>query len=133
MDVKTIIIKYQLVEIEKNGHQGVQPLKGSPTAAEIEFIRSHKAEIITILDAKKFNPTGPTAATAAMVAYRKVAKAEAEYRQAERNEESAQHTIAARNAYEQALSDWQAQYPEEAAKSSKVHYNDGATNNPWNL
>ena len=64
---------------------------------------------------------------------RKVAEAEGKYRQTERNDNgSVVNIIAARDAYEQALRDWQAQYPEEAAKSHTVNYNDGATNNPWN-
>ena len=131
MDVKTIINKYGLVKIEKGGRQGVQPLKGNPTAADIEFIRAHKDEIIAILDANKVDLSAVTK-TAADVAYAKVAAAEVKYRQAERNEESAQYTIAARDAYLAALREWQAQYPEEAAKSTTTHYNDAPTN-PWNI
>ena len=131
MDAKTIINKYGLVKIEKGGRQGVQPLKGSPTAADIEFIRSHKAEIISILDANKIN-LSTQSLSAAAIAYEKVSTAEAKYRKAERKEESAQDTINARNEYFAALREWQAQYPDEAAKSTKTHYND-AQSDPWNI
>lgn len=134
MDVETIINKYRLIKVEKNGRQGVQPLIGRISKADADYILSHKDEIMSALDARRAQAKKAAAAptrTAALIAYEKVAAAEAKYRQAERNDnDSVANIIAARDAYEKALREWQAQYPEEAAKSTKVHYND-APADPW--
>lgn len=129
MDTTGMIRKYGLKTIERNGKTGVQPSFGKPTTAEIEYIKANMAEIVSALTAPA-KPQEPIAFTAADIARRSVDALECKYRQLERNGDTAA-AIAARNAYNAALAEWQKQYPTEAAKSSSIRYNDGATNNLW--
>ncbi len=130
MTAEQIIRKYGLKIIERNGKTGVQPTSGKPTANDIAYIKANMAEIIATLTAWA-KPQEPITLSAAEIARRSVDALEAKYRQLERNGDTAE-AITARNAYTVALTEWQTQYPAEAAKSHTVRYNDGATNNPWN-
>lgn len=133
MDTETIINKYHLIKIEKNGRQGVQPLIGKITKADADYILNHKEEIMSALEARnaqKFNQA--IAPSAGLIAYRKVAEAEAKYRQAELNDGGdVANIIIARDAYEKALSEWQDEWQEHKLLS-KVHYNDAPVD-PWNI
>jgi hypothetical protein len=125
MDTAKIISKYGLKTIERNGKTGVQPMHGKPTAADLEYIKAHMAEIIEALAPK---PQAPIHFSDAEIARRSVDALEGKYRQLGRNGDTAA-AIAARNAYNAALAEWTKQYP--TAVATTVRYNDGATNNPW--
>lgn len=129
MITEQIIRKYGLKTIERNGKTGVQPSFGKPTASDIEYIKAHMAEIVETITACA-KPQQPINFSDAEIARRSVDTLEGQYRQLERNGDTAA-AITARNAYNAALSEWQKQYPTEAAKSQTVRYNDGATNNSW--
>jgi hypothetical protein len=98
------------------------------TAADIDYIRSHKDEITAALTAPK--QTAAAILTAADLAYVKVSDAEYVYHQAERNANSNTEIITARNAYFAALAEWQKAYPEAASKKN-ITTNDYPTD-PWN-
>lgn len=129
MNTETIIKKYGLKLVEKDGRKGVAPSFGKMTAADVDYIRSHKDEITTALTAPKQTITAKL--TAADLAYVKVTDAEYAYRQTERNADSNTEIIAARDAYFAALAEWQNSYPEAAAKKNLTI--SGYPTNPWNI
>jgi hypothetical protein len=65
-------------------------------------------------------------------AWENVSKLETVYRRLVNRNDSNVDVIEAQGAYETALDDFAAKYPQSIyIKSTRVHYNDGATNNPW--
>jgi hypothetical protein len=65
-------------------------------------------------------------------AFQAVCGLEAAYKKLVDRSDSNAAIINAQAAYEQALNEFVAQYPNsDYIKSNRVHYNDGATNNPW--
>jgi len=130
MNAETIIKKYGLKLVEKDGRKGVAPSFGKVTAADVDYIRSHKDEITAALTAPK--QTATVTLTAADLAYVKVSDAEYVYHQAERNADSNAKIIAARDAYWKALDEWTAQYPEAAKKYSNTIKVNEFPADPWN-
>lgn len=134
MDSRAIISKYGLVSITRNGKQGVQPTRGPKMSAmDVEYIKGHKDEIMSILAERKIATAAPKV-SAADAAYDTVRTARARYDEAVRRDEGAAEIIAARDAYEAALSGWQQMYPEAAQALAELHspINPPATDG-WNL
>jgi hypothetical protein len=134
MNATELVKKYNLRKIEQNGKVGVAPLNGKPSATEIAYIRDHKDEIVAAAEAaKEANRIKFDAApTAADIAYNAVCAAEAKYRKLENGDADNSEIIAARDAWWAAQAAYNAQYP-GTIKPAGVNYNQGATNNPWNI
>ena len=124
MDAKLMIGKYGLKLAERNGEKGIITQWGKMTAQDAEYIKTHKAEIMSVLEAPKPQAEQPDEA---MIAYRKVAEAKAKYHKAERDYDT-QAMSETREAWEKALEEWQAQYPEATRKAEKIE-----AKNIWNL